>query len=231
MAYPEHPQTVIVQNKFYPQGLREIDVWEHYQRVKPKLLKEVYNRDLMFWIMVDVNKPIVLRKGTTTRYLRLTNSNYDDLIHGRVISIHAAMRRSEDIGIIDIDAPDLRSGKVAALETYEFAITKIPIIKTAEIRYTGKTGFHIFCTLIRKINIDSVRHLFKKFLLQSDLANKYTIDYKRGNVPNLDLAPDKFRGNYICLHALSIWGLQCMQIDHGDVLRFNPMQARIQRAK
>lgn len=232
MAYPEHPDTIIIRNRFYPKGLREIDVWEYYQRVKSLLLREVQNRDLMFWVMVDENKPVIIRKGKTTTYIRLTPSNYDDLVHGRVISIYSAMRRAEDIAVIDIDCDDFRKAQVATIEVYEFAMTKIPIIRTAEVKFTGKQSFHVVCTLGRKINIDSIRLLFRKFLMESDLAKKYTIEHKRvRGIPNLDLSPNKFRGNWISLHSLSVWGLKCMTVDHGRVLSFTPHKATIRLSK
>ena len=40
MAYPENPETIVIKNRFYPRGLREIDVWNHYQKVKRQLLAE-----------------------------------------------------------------------------------------------------------------------------------------------------------------------------------------------
>lgn len=228
MSYPENPQTVILKNKYYPRGLREIDVWEYYHYKKSRILEQTRNRDLMFVIMTELNKPVILRRGKTTRFLRLNNSNYDDLIHGRSITIYSTMRRSEDIAIIDIDCNDFRKAQLAALETYEYAMEKIPIIRSAQIRYTGKTGFHIFCELVRKINIDSSRSLFRKFLLESNLSNKYTVGYKRTRgIPNLDLSPNKYLGAYITLHSLSILGLKCMEVDHGDVLSFNPYKAKI----
>ena len=60
MSYPQHPDTIILKNKYYPQGLREIDIWNYYQKVKTLIIKETMNRELMFEIMVDVNKPIIL---------------------------------------------------------------------------------------------------------------------------------------------------------------------------
>ena len=232
MAYPEHPKTIIIKNKYYPKGLREVDTWEYYRYKKSRILDQTRNRDLMFGIMTDVNKPVLLRKGKTTRYIRLNNSNYNDIIHGRLTTIYSTMNRSEDIAIIDIDCDNFRKGQMAALETYEFVMEKIPIISGAQIRYTGKVGFHIFCNLVRKINVDSSRLLLRKFLLESDLSKRYTIEYKRrGGIPNLDLSPNKFRGAYITLHSLSILGLKCMEVDHGDLLSFNPHKAKILLSK
>jgi hypothetical protein len=232
MGYPEHPQTIIVRNKYYPKGLREIDSWSYYQKMKGPILSQTMGRDLMFWVMVDENNPVVLRRGQETNFIRLNNSNYDQLVHGRVISIHSAMKRSDDIAIIDVDSNDFEEAKIAAIETYEFALTKIPFIYRAEIRYTGKTGFHIFCHLSSTILIDSARFLLKKLLSASPLARKYTIEHRRTfGTANLDLSPNKYRGNFVTLNSLSIWGLRCITVDHGDVLRFDPHRATIMPAK
>lgn len=225
MSYPKNPDTIVLKNRYYPKGIREIDLWNYYQKNKVRLLKEVVGRDLFVYLAVD-NEPIIQRKGTSTRFIRLNPSNYDQLMTGRTLSVHSTMKRNEDIGIIDIDCDDLRRAKVACLETFEYLMTDIPFLKKATIRFTGKTGFHIFCTLTRKTNIDSVRFLFKKFLSESPLSKKYTIEGKRHpGTPNLDLAPNKFRGGFISLHSLSIIGLRCMEIDHGDVINFTPHRA------
>jgi len=227
MSLPEHPDTIIIQNRFYRKGLKEIDVWNYYQRAKSPLLREVTGRDLLFFIMVDINKPIVRRRAKETVYIRLTNSNYDTVITGRSVSIHSAMKRYEDIGIIDIDAPDWRRAKVGALDVYE-TMMKAPFVGDVQIRYTGKTGFHIFCTFGRKLSMDVIRLLLMKHLRDSGLENNYTIAGRRtSGFTNLDLAPNKFRGNFICLHSLSVWGLRCMEVDHGDVLGFDPFRATI----
>jgi len=232
MAYPEHPKTIIIKNKFYPKGLREVDVWEYYRYKKSRILDQTRNRDLMLGVMTDINKPVLLRKGQTTKFIKLNNSNYDNIMHGRITTIYSTMKRSEDIAIIDIDCDNFRRGQVAALEAYEFVMDKVPIISGAQIRYTGKTGFHIFCDLVRKIDVDSSRLLFRKFLLESDLSKKYTVEHKRRRgIPNLDLSPNKFKGAFITLHSLSILGLKCMKIDHGDLLSFNPHKAKILLSK
>ena len=227
MSYPEHPTTVILRNRFYRKGLKEIDVWNYYQRVKSPLLREVPGRDLLFFIMVDVNKPVVRRRAKETIYIRLTNSNYDTVITGRTISVHSAMKRYEEIGIIDIDADDWKRAKIATVDTFE-AMIKAPFVRDVQIRYTGKTSFHIFCTFGKKFSVDAIRVLLASHLRESGLGNKYTIAGKRrSGIPNLDLAPNKFRGNFVCLHALSIWGLRCMEVDHGDVLGFTPFKATV----
>src|SRR4030042_2823668 len=96
MSYPQNPESIVVQNRFYPKGLTEIDIWNYYQKVKRQLLDQVKFKDLMIFIMININTPIIKRTGETTRFIRLNPSNYDELITGRTISKHTAMRKSED---------------------------------------------------------------------------------------------------------------------------------------
>ncbi|MGD2072474.1 MAG: hypothetical protein PVG65_03195 [Candidatus Thorarchaeota archaeon] len=230
MGYPEHPDTIIIKNKYYPRGMREIDVWNYYQSVKRDLLKETFNRDLLFFIMANVNKPIVRRRAGSG-YIRLTPKNYDTIITGRSISIHSAMKNIETFGIIDIDidpSDGFKWARKVTKDTYDFVMDKIPIIRTAQIRFTGKDSFHIICDLGRRAKIDSIRFLLRKFLSESELAKVYTVSGKRTRgVPNLDLAPNKFRGNYITLHSLSVLGLKCMEVPYTKLLRFDQTDARI----
>jgi len=230
MAYPENPNTIVVKNKFYPKGLTELDIWNYYQSVKGPLLKQVYNRDLMFYIMVDVNKPVIKRKAKSG-YIRLTHKNYDEMITGRTVSIHSAMSGYEDIAVIDIDVDPYDGFKWAQKTTndvYDFIMDKVHIVKKVDIRFTGKTSFHIICALNRKIKVDSIKFLFMKFLKESDLSKVYQIGGKRrAGVPNIDLDRNCLRCNYITLYSLSILGLKCMEVPYNDLFKFDPRMARI----
>lgn len=230
MSYPEHPETIILRNKFYPKGLREIDVWNYYQKVKRSILEETRNRDLMFIIMVDTNKPIIKRKSSTGGYLRLNSKNYDTLITGRTLSIHSAMGMYEDFGILDIDV-DPRDGfrwsREATIKTYEFIMDKVPLVTSASIRFTGKTSFHIKCDFGRKIKIDRIQFLLEKFLKHSELSKVYLIGGKRTpGIPNIDIR-NCLRCNYITLNALSILGLRSIEVPYNKIKSFNPQMARI----
>ena len=122
MGRPEHPDTIIVKNDFYPQGLTEKEVWDYYQSNKTRVLHQVDNRDLIFFVMVDINFPIVLRSGKTSRFLRLKPENYDSLVTGRTISIHSTMKAAEEFGIIDIDCEDFDRAKEAASDVYKYLL-------------------------------------------------------------------------------------------------------------
>ena len=229
MPHPVHPNTIVIKNDFYPQGVTEQEVWDYYQDNKSKILQEVDNRDLIFFVMVDFNDPVVLRSGKTSRFIRLKPENYDELITGRTISIHSTMRASEDFGIIDIDCGDFEKAKKTASDIYKYMLNvMVGMVSGAKIRYTGKTSFHIICQFKKKMQIDSIRTILKKYLSMGKLSDKYTIAAKKiPGTPNLDLAPNKFRGGFITPHCLSVMGLKCMEVPFKDLVGFRRENAKI----
>ena len=228
MSYPENPETIILKNKFYPRGLREIDIWNYYQSVKPNLLSQTKNQDLMFVIMADMNKPVIRRK-LGSRTIRLTPQNYDEIITGRTLSIHTAMSSISTFGIVDVDV-DPRDGlswaKKATKDTYDFIMDKVPVVKKVQIRFTGKSSFHIICDFERRMKVDTMRFLLQKFLSDSELTRIYAVGGKRrSGVPNLDLGRNCLRCNHVTLHALSIWGMKCMEVPYMRLDGFNVREA------
>jgi hypothetical protein len=230
MAYPENPKTIVIQNEYYPKGLTELDIWNYYQKVKSELLTETRLKDLMFFIMVDVNTPVIRRK-LTENYIRLDPNNYDTLITGRTVSIHSSMGMYEQHGIIDVDvdpSDGFKWSKKVTMDTYDYVMDKIPLIKKVQIRFTGKNSFHLVCDFGRKLKIDTMNDLLNRFLSSSPLIRNYTVSGKRTpGIPNLDLHPNKYKGNYITLHSLSVIGLKCMEIQYNQLLGFDPRKARI----
>ncbi len=229
MNTPTNPKTILLKNQFYPSGLTEGEVWNYYQKNKFLILKEVFRRDLMFAIFVDENKHVLKRAGKNTKFIRLTSSNYDSVLHPRVVTIYSTMRRKENIGIIDIDTDDFNQGKQAAFEVYNYVNEKINFVKNIEIRFTGKSSFHIFCHLTADIRIDEIRNLFNQYLhLNEEFRKKYTISYKRTKgIVNLDLSPNKYRGAFITKHSLSLVGLKCMEVPIRELKSFTKNKARI----
>lgn len=231
MAYPENPETIVLRNKYYPNGLKEIDVWNYYQKYKREILNETKSRDVMLGIMVDINKPVLRRHGKSKDWIRLTPQNYDDVITGRTVAIYSTMNPYEDFGIIDIDVTEYDGFKWArkvTLDVYDYVIDKMPVVRSVTVRYTGKTSFHVVCHFNRKMKMDSIHYLLERFLQQSELSQVYTISGKRkAGVPNLDLSPNKLRGNFITVNSLSIIGLRCLEVTYNEISNFNPNRARI----
>jgi len=230
MSYPENPNTIIIKNKYYPNGLREIDVWNYYQKAKRDILKQTKMRDLLFFIMVDLNRGVV-RKKIGGQYIRLTPENYDKIITGRTLSIHSTMNSYENFGIIDVDISEgegIKWAKKATSDVYEYAMDKIPFVDTVTIRFTGKTSFHVVCNFKRKLKIDAIKFLLERSLKEADFSKVYTIGGKRRDgIPNLDLNRNCLRCNYISLHSLSVIGLRCIEVPYNKLLSFDPQNAKV----
>ena len=227
MPRPKNPQNILIKNKYYPRGLNEASVWKYYMDNKGIILDQVKNRDVMFFVATDVNEVVVKRKDRG-KFINLNNRNYEDIIHGRVISIHAAMGRSEDFGIIDVDTDNFKRAQEAAIDVYNFTVNNIHPVNYVDIKYTGKTGFHIICNFKRSMNIDSIRYLLYRYLSESYVGNKYNVGEKRKPMEvNLDLSSNKHRGNYIVLNALSVYGLKSISLTPREVSNFNPPKSKI----
>jgi hypothetical protein len=227
MSYPDHPQEIVLKNEFYPKGLKEIDIWNYYIRTKSLILEQTENRDLMFEMIINGQR-LIKRKSPEGGFLRLTPGNYEHMIHGRLLAIHAAMGQYEYSGIVDIDCDNFNLAREATEKTYEYIMERMPLIKKADIRFTGKTGFHIHCDFGKKVNIDIIRMLLLKSLSYTKELSDYTVGFKRKpGIPNLDLSPNKFKGNHIVLGSLSLIGLRCMEVRYNELDSFQKNKARI----
>lgn len=232
MAEPKNPQTVVLKNKFYPSGLREIDIWNYYQSVKRQLIVENTGLQMMLYIAIDLNKNIIRRKTTGGQPIFLNQKNFDDVVTGRTISFHASMNPQSRYGIIDVDiSPNdsFRDAREATLNTYDYVMDKMTFIRSSKIQFTGKKSFHIVCDFGRTTRADTIRFMLEKFLKQSPLAKVYTINEKKSQpgIPNLDLNRNAFRANHISLYSLSVWGLKSMEVGYNQIMNFDPRRAKI----
>lgn len=224
MGNPNNPDSIIIKNKFYPKGLKSIDIWNYYQLNKPRILNEIRNRDIMLAIMVELNKPIMKRK-ISGKKIKLMNSNYDKIITGRTTTIYSTMNIYEDLAIVDIDTIDFKKAKNITMEIYDI-MKSFPFNDSVKIKFTGKTSFHVICKLKRKIKIDIIRNLLEEFLNKQNF--NYDIGHKKiGKNPLLDISPNKYQGAFITTHSLSIIGLRCMEIPFNKLSSFSKYQSTI----
>ena len=230
MSEPKHPDTILIKNNFYPNGLCEIDLWNYYQKNKNLILKETRLRELIFFLATDVNETTVVRRTKDHGVIMLTSSNFDKYITGRSLSIHSCMAKVEDFGIIDIDTEDFNKAKEATFDVCN-TIDRAPFVSDVRIRFTGKDSFHVICYFKRKLRIDSAKVLLKNFLKESALADIYDIEYKEREKVNLDLAPNKYRGGFITLGSLSVTGLRCMYVELRHLRSFSKQMAVINTVK
>jgi hypothetical protein len=229
MSIPNNPETLVIQNSFYPDGLREIDIYDYYQKAKVKILRDVIGKNLTFYFATSLNNIVVMRRAKTpTGYLRLNYSNYDEVITGRTISIHSNFGRTSDFGIVDIDIDDFDLAKRTTYKVYNYLIKNCKFVEDIQIKYSGKESFHLICNLKRTMYVDNFRLVMRKFLVESNLNNEYTIERKRiKGIPNLDLSSNKYLGGYITLNSLSVIGLKSMLVSEHEVMKFKKEFAKI----
>jgi len=222
-SIPEHPDTIIIQNEFYPNGLTQKHIYDYYIKNKKKILEQVKDRDVMIVLATDLNKFVIKRKETNG-YIKLNSENYDNFLSGRTVTIYSTMNQQEDFGIVDIDYHDFNQAKNATIEIYDLLYKQN---KKLKIKYTGKNSFHILYFFDQKIDINSIRKKLEDLLL--NLADKkYSINSTRSEEKiNLDLSPNKFRGGFISLYSLSILGLKCVEVSRKQIASFNKSDAKI----
>lgn len=222
----EHPNTIIVKNEFYPSGLTEQNLYDYYFLQKNKILEQLKDRYVMFFLGMDVNKTIVKRK-LNNEFIKLTSENYSKLITGRTLSLHCTMKNIESFGIIDIDGYDFQEIKKATYEVFIYLSNNFKEYNYS-LRFTGKTGFHIVCYFKKKYNINVIKEKLILLLQKFKFEENYTVGAaKRGEKVNLDLSSNKYNGGFICLHSLSVIGLRCMEIDIKYLKLFEKKQAMI----
>ena len=225
MTLLEHPNVAVIKNKFYPKGLTQQNIYDYYQSVKLKILKETDNREMLFFINIAVNKSIIKRHGVNKKFLKITKTNYNTIITGRTIALISTMRQRERFGIVDIDYDNFDEIKKVTCDVYDYLKTQH--FYNLKIRYTGKTGFHIICDFGKYYSIDNIRIMLSK-ILKRKFKDKYDIAFKRQHLrPNLDLSINKFRGGFITQHSLSILGLKCMEVNRRNIFKFRQIFASI----
>jgi hypothetical protein len=246
MPVPKNPDTIIVKNEYYPHGLREIDIWSHYHELKTKykILNGTRGREIMFFLATDLNKTIVLR-NMDKKPIRMTALNYDFLIGGRTLSIHATMNKTQDFGIVDVDVNmnEFQKAKEITFNAARF-LERASFIDNVIIRFTGKSSFHIVCFYKKPLDVDRGKLILKNYLVEGNIIEpseddeedsedyEYTIRHQSiPNIPNLDLAPNKLKGAYIIEGSLSVIGLECMNVDIKRLKYFRKEQAIIKTKK
>ena len=227
MSYPQHPDTIVIKNEYYPKGLLEVDIWNYYQKVKVPLLKETLGHSLIVFFAVDVNKFTVIRKTKDDGLVRLNMRDYDTIVSGRSISFHNVMNKYSPYGVVDIDTDDFKKAKELSIELYDF-FEKQKFVYENKIIYTGKNSFHIRVFFHADYHVDYIRKKLTDTLNEANLQTEFTIKGRRTpNIPNLDLQRNVYNAGFIALNSLSVDGLRCIEIDPKKIKLFRKEQAKI----
>ena len=218
MPYPKHPDTIIVKNEFYPNGLKEIDIWNHYQRAKVKnsILAEIKGRPVIVVLIIDGTR--IVRRFPVA-------PPYDKMITGRTISVHTTIKARDTFFVVDIDAGKnvtFSDVKKATAEVYKVMVKNLG---ATEIRFTG-SGFHLIHNSGKVRPVEKNKEILRSILL-SNFEGKYLVAAVTAppNQINLDLAPMKRLGGHICRYSLAENGLICLPVSISKLTSFSKQEA------
>jgi len=211
---PTNPDTIVIKNEYYPSGLTQKMVWDHYQNNKIKLLRELANRVAILFIFINENDYII-RRFIDYKLIYITPKNYNYIISGRTVSISVETPDKLDYFCLDIDpvksvTEDEKKEAVKHvidLYTSISQVTRIRVVSTS-------SGYHVYGYLKTKMdNSVAINFLRKKMLM--NFSDTYGIGERRKNTKNkivIDFTPMYHRGSHVVPFALNRNGLMCMDI-------------------
>ena len=228
MSFPnKNPNSIVLRNEYYKSGLKELAIWNHYQKNKILILENVKNNPIIIFFATEVNKSIVIRNSKGKKII-LNFANYDRIISGRTISIAVETEKILDEYIIDVDYP------TNITENYkkQFLTKVLDFFKTlSEVKmfrvFLTSSGYHVHGQLDKKINYKIALNVLRKKLNFYFSKDDCTIDTKSSEKSkiNLDLSPIN-RGAFTVPFALNRNGLICLDVTN-NYLIFDRRQAVI----
>lgn len=203
MGVPNNPNTILFTNQYYPSGLKEIDVWRHYQKYKDKVIKEVNNRDVVSFIYTD--NGYIIRRKDGDKNLTLNEKTYDRVITGRSVFFSVETGLRTNYAPIDIDAGDSVT-EDEKKDCVDYLIHSPVIDMSFVIGYriiSSASSYHVYFLLNKKMDINVARKIIEK-TIRMDPGNKYLVNDKRIDSTDIsfDFTPLYPRGS----HSVA-WGL------------------------
>lgn len=214
--YPKHPDDIVVRNEFYPSGLKEIDIYNYYISVKKQILNWIGNRNVAFLLKIDGSD--ILKRNINSKSIKLTNSNYNDLINGRTNIIYVEQKKQTNYYIIDIDCGE-NLNIHHAKSALNFLIEQLDI-KKYEALFSSSKGIHLIVPT-EASNINTLRKNLEIELNTIIKYNKSKIKYlvnqkgRKENTINFDLSSMHESGLHISKYSLTKEFLICNEVKQG----------------
>lgn len=224
-SYPKHPdQLVVKKNEFFPEGVKEIDVFNYYTGIKNKLIPELKGRDLFVVMAISPGNELYLRHpyNKKTEFIRINSVKDFEKYHtGKTVEYHRTSSTITDEVVFDIDPgpkATFDSIKDVVVQCLDFIKKQDDFKGQPEVRYTGKRGFHITGYLKDKKNISSIKKDIEK-RLDKEFKNSEKIviatNKPEGKKVNIDLSPMKVDGGHIAPYSMRIaTGLCCKPVSN-----------------
>lgn len=205
----KNPDTIIIQNLYYPNGLTEIQIYNYYQNIKSELILNSLNHDILLFLFTDLNKYIVKRKDENGNNIRLTHENFDRIIAGRVVGINIIVKPILTYICIDIDP-----GYNTSENDLKICIEKLIILynKYNNFKYykifNSSKGYHFWYFLKQPIKTEKAKDFIYDLLLKENLEHSYNINRKKKDkIINLDFSCINNNGNHPIIKSLNRNGL------------------------
>jgi len=214
---------ILITNKFYPNGLTDVDVKKHYKKHQKDILLETQNKKVALIICPETNNLVWLRNIKNKPIYLKNRRDFQNIIHERVLSIFPEILLFDKKFIVDIDCADTKNAIHATKILFDIFINS-KYINDVKIFFTGQTSFHLHVYFPNKTHIDRAKELIDKLIRTDSLAPKYmTINQnrKKDEFPNVDFHSFNPRSIYICPYSLSKIGLIAGEIKIDKIDRFN----------
>jgi hypothetical protein len=219
--FPTHPLDTVIKNKFYPRGLREIDIYNYYLSQKENLLKWIDGRNVGFLIRTDFNTTVMIRnmKG---KIIYLTESNFEDLITGRTNVIYVIHPELTDYFVIDIDVgPNLTMKHCK--NALNILLHSNLNLKKHEAIYTSDKGIHLIGYVSVPSNLEilrgeleiSLEEISDKVNQQSNIKFLVNTKGRKSNTINFDLSSMYPNSLHISKYSLTKEFLICNDVNLG----------------
>jgi hypothetical protein len=210
---------IIISNRYY-KGLREDDIKKHYLQYKDYILRETKDKPIILFLAPKTNL-LIVKRNIDGKTIFLTEDNYEQILHGRILSIAAEIGSITNIWFVDIDpGPQVKKNDL-------WNILKI-IVDSFVLKYqmgdakwnyprilNTSTGFHIEMMMKERNTVQKIQEDIKEYLQEvfkeydGVLINERR---KRGDETVLDLSSLNRRGARVVPYALNRNGLMCMDI-------------------
>jgi DNA ligase D-like protein (predicted 3'-phosphoesterase) len=237
--YPDHPDDVVITKKESLSGdeILEIDVWNYYSGVKSVMVEELKGREMFIGMKLkgQTGKPLYIRHpyDKKTDYIHIDNEKDFDIYHsGRTVEFHITMPRMAPYYVVDFDAGDEPFSQTKEI-TAKIAdgLDKLPEVKSVEIRFTGKRGFHVLGWLKKAKDVDEAREFLRGWLKDNfgDRDDVVIGESPSGKKGALGLSPMKVNGGQVALWSLRVTGLCCVEVPRPQLMSFEKEDASLEK--
>lgn len=220
MTKPLDPTKIMVINKYYPRGLTEGDLYSFYMFNKDKMIKGSLKQNIMLFLSFSPTEPLIVKRKNNNSFMKLTNSNYDKIINGHVVSICKETPDPINFLLFDIDSHDNNIDEEKKKVVVNSLIDKVNskyMITDTKI-YNSSSGYHVYFYFNRKTALKDARKIV------SDISKEIIIGRKSINI---DISPMHSNGASPIMGALNRNGLLYEEILYDDLHSFKRVDRRI----